>query len=557
MELSVILVFVAGLVSFISPCVLPLVPAYIGYMGGRVTYSIAVSTANGSAVAKPASRLTTVLHGLFFVAGFTFVFVSIGLLTTAFVNVIGGQNINTVTGIIGRLGGLVIIFFGFQFMGVMPVLFSRLLSSDSLLKNPLTSVIAALIGSAVIAWGFTGTIAIWDSAVWNFTPWAPAVALVLMASLLLWLVLGGAFTNTYTFWTRLLKTVQRGIYLDTRREMTRPGQQGFAGSALMGVVFSAGWTPCIGPVYGAVLTMAANGGSVAQAGLLLLVYSLGLGIPFMLTALMLDGAQGILRRLRSSMRRIELASGAFLVLIGVLVASGSLQQLSLQFSTQFADFSYSVEESVIDLFNASEGSEDAADEIVPAPEGQEQSGSTGTNSSLVLTNPETAQETPLSSASGQLPSIASLADTSGPVIGLNIGERAPVFETVSDSGQPVRLADLRGQVVLVNFWATWCGPCRVEMPAFESAYQAFADNGFTIVAVNNAEAPAVVQGFRAEMGLSFPLVMDQSGIIQGLYGIQQYPSTFLVDRDGTIIARHFGALNEAQLADMIGSVLDS
>jgi peroxiredoxin len=154
-----------------------------------------------------------------------------------------------------------------------------------------------------------------------------------------------------------------------------------------------------------------------------------------------------------------------------------------------------------------------------------------------------------------LPSIAALAESGGPTIGLDVGQLAPGFETVTDSGQPLRLDDLRGQVVLLNFWATWCGPCRVEMPAFESAFQEHGEAGFTIIAVNNAEPPAAVQSFRQELGLSFPLVMDQSGIIQNLYGVRMYPSTFLLDRSGAIVARHFGALTEAQLAEMLDSAL--
>ena len=114
----------------------------------------------------------------------------------------------------------------------------------------------------------------------------------------------------------------------------------------MGVIFSAGWTPCIGPIYGSILTMAAMGGDVATAGSLLLAYSLGLGIPFVAAAFLLDGAQGILRHLQRHLHKIELVSGAFLVLIGVLVASGRLQDLSQNFATQFADFSYNLEDCV-------------------------------------------------------------------------------------------------------------------------------------------------------------------------------------------------------------------
>ncbi|MGQ9887794.1 MAG: redoxin domain-containing protein [Aggregatilineales bacterium] len=534
MELSIGLVFIAGLVSFISPCVLPLVPAYIGYMGGRITHSIAVTSAAGSpaAAARTAfNRTATLMHGLFFVGGFTFVFVTIGLLTTAFISVIGGQHINTVTAIIGRLGGLVIVFFGLQFMGIMPALFARLLASDKLLNSPFTGATAAVLGSAAILWGFTGTVAVWEPDVWEFAPWAPTAALALTAGFALWLVLGGAFSSPRVFWTRVINSVQRAIYMDTRREMARPGQQGLAGSALMGVIFSAGWTPCIGPVYGAVLTMAQSGGSVAQAGLLMVVYSLGLGIPFLLTALMLDSARGILRRLRNNMRRIEITSGAFLVLIGVLVASGSLQQLSLQFSVgQFADFSFSVEESVIELF----GSRDSEERTQPDTE----------------TNPE-------NDGAGALPNIAALASANVPATGLDVGQLAPVFETVTESGQPLRLADLRGKVVLLNFWATWCSPCRLEMPTFESAFRTHSEKGLAVVAVNNAEPAAAVQGFRQELGLSFPLALDPSGAIQNLYGVRMYPSTFVLDRSGTIVARHFGVLTESQIANLLDSLLGS
>src|SRR5450432_1630664 len=104
MQLSFSLALIAGLVSFLSPCVLPLVPAYIGYMGGRVTNTVAAGTINGSSAAltpSVGSRFSTMLHGLAFVGGFTFVFVALGLLGTAFVSEIGRQNINVITGIIG------------------------------------------------------------------------------------------------------------------------------------------------------------------------------------------------------------------------------------------------------------------------------------------------------------------------------------------------------------------------------------------------------------------------------------------------------------------------
>lgn len=539
MDLTIGLAFIAGLVSFISPCVLPLVPAYIGYMGGRVTQTVAARTtvaagAGGSTVISTplVSRFSTLLHGVFFVAGFTFVFVTIGLLSTAFVRQIGGQNIQIVTDIIGRVGGIVIIFFGLHFMGVMPSIFNRLLSQPALLNNVFASVAVALVGAALILWGFV---------VWQ-------IGLIVLAVFGLWLVLGGAFTQPGNFWTRTINTIQQALYTDTRRQMVASGQQGLANSAIMGVVFSAGWTPCIGPVYGAVLTLAANGGDIGQAGVMLTAYSLGLGIPFLLTALLLDSAQVGLRRLQRHMHKIELFSGAFLVLIGVLIATGSLQRISQQFAADFADFSVRVEECTVDAFT-----------------GQMPWGSIGPCLNGTLESaPEASGAVPSETVEQPaLPSISGLAETVPDVadVGTAVGSQAPNFETVTDSGETLQLAEQRGKVVLVNFWATWCGPCRVEMPAFEQAFTEFSDDGLVILAINNRETVEEIAGFRAEMAetageLTFPIALDPRGQINQLYGVAQYPSTYIIDQQGIIVERHFGAMNADQIRESIESLLN-
>jgi cytochrome c-type biogenesis protein len=336
--------------------------------------------------------------------------------------------------------------------------------------------------------------------------------------------------------------------------MQTPGQNGYAGSAIMGVVFSAGWTPCIGPVYGAVLTMAANGGDVAQAGGLLTAYSLGLGIPFLLTALMLDSAQGVLHSLRRHMHKIELASGAFLVLIGLLIASGTLQQLSTRFSGEFADFSITVEESVLELFGGGAEESAASSEVESAPVDEPEARSANPDDT-VLVDPQTNQTAPAEAAG--ISSITDLAAASDATVGLQVGDIAPGFESITDTGQPIRLADTRGDIVLLNFWATWCGPCRIEMPVFERIYNQHRDDGFTIVAVNNGETPADVQAFRDEFDerLTFPVAMDETATIQQRYNIFSYPSTFLLDRDGTILARHFGPLTDDQIEAMVDDAL--
>jgi hypothetical protein len=114
----------------------------------------------------------------------------------------------------------------------------------------------------------------------------------------------------------------------------------------MGVVFAAGWAPCIGPILGSILGLAASasGGSAVTAGSLLVAYSFGLGIPFLLAALALDSVQGLFRRLQRHMHKIERITGSFLIFIGLLVASGRLQAISQDFTAQFSDVSLRVED---------------------------------------------------------------------------------------------------------------------------------------------------------------------------------------------------------------------
>ncbi|MCA9911853.1 MAG: hypothetical protein KC496_00825, partial [Anaerolineae bacterium] len=317
-DITLGLAFVAGLLSFVSPCVLPLVPAYIGYMGGRMTRDIVLETgkssmkASGSAAANRAGLL---LHGLFFVLGFTVVFVAFGIATSALVSVLGGA-VNVLTDIIGRVGGIVIIFFGLHFMGALRGIFGWIKARPGLLDSVFTSIVVAAVGSLVLLWAFV----------------QPILALPAIAALVLWMFLSGGFSNPGEFWSDTLDGMETMLYSDTRVEMEGKAG-GLGGSFMMGIVFSAGWTPCIGPLLGTILTVAAQTGEVGKAIPMLTAYSLGLGIPFLLTAGLVESAQGFLRRLQRYMHQIELFSGLLLVVIGVMVASGQLQALSSSLST--------------------------------------------------------------------------------------------------------------------------------------------------------------------------------------------------------------------------------
>lgn len=123
-----------------------------------------------------------------------------------------------------------------------------------------------------------------------------------------------------------------------------------------------------------------------------------------------------------------------------------------------------------------------------------------------------------------------------------IGEPAPTFRLRDLGGNAVSLESYRGTVVMVNFWATWCGPCRVEMPAMESLYRTFARRDFEILAVStDPQGAAVTKPFRQEMDLSFPILHDADYQVGLIYGARSLPMTFIVDRQGILRQRIFGA----------------
>jgi thiol-disulfide isomerase/thioredoxin len=119
----------------------------------------------------------------------------------------------------------------------------------------------------------------------------------------------------------------------------------------------------------------------------------------------------------------------------------------------------------------------------------------------------------------------------------------PDFSLPLLNGQNRRLSDLKGRVVFLNFWATWCGPCREEMPSMEALQRRFKDRGFEILAVNCQEDREEVAAFMGEQGLSFPVALDGSGKISGSYGIRGIPTTYILDREGEVITRIVGSLN--------------
>jgi len=120
------------------------------------------------------------------------------------------------------------------------------------------------------------------------------------------------------------------------------------------------------------------------------------------------------------------------------------------------------------------------------------------------------------------------------------GMLPPAFSGSAPAGQTVALADLRGRVVLLTFWATWCVECRPEMPVFERLHRDFAVQGLTVLGVNVREGTGAIEQYAQELGLTFPLVVDPQGRITTAYGVIGLPTTFLIGRDGQAVALAIG-----------------
>lgn len=140
--------------------------------------------------------------------------------------------------------------------------------------------------------------------------------------------------------------------------------------------------------------------------------------------------------------------------------------------------------------------------------------------------------------------------------GLETGTRAPDFALAYPDGTRSTLSDLRGQPVLVNFWATWCAPCRAEMPELVAAFQQHGDQGLVVIGVNQQESEAKALQFMEEFGIEFPVALDSRGDLANLYVARGLPTTYFIDRDGNIAEQWRGILTADLLQKRLAPLLE-
>lgn len=135
------------------------------------------------------------------------------------------------------------------------------------------------------------------------------------------------------------------------------------------------------------------------------------------------------------------------------------------------------------------------------------------------------------------------------------GQPAPNFQLETLDGDSLELSDLQGKTVLINFWATWCKPCRTEMPDIQKIYEQYRDEGFEVVAVNIAENPVSVKGFARQLELDFPIVLDRDRKVTKQYNIGPLPASLFIAKDGKVVRKQTGQMSEKQIEGYVREAL--
>lgn len=146
--------------------------------------------------------------------------------------------------------------------------------------------------------------------------------------------------------------------------------------------------------------------------------------------------------------------------------------------------------------------------------------------------------------------VAQVVDASPAV---EVGQSAPNFAFVWEDGRGMDLIGLRGTPVIINFWATWCGPCRAEMPEFVALHTANTD--LVVLEINTQESLATIRPFAEEFGMAMPVVLDEAGAVRMLYGVRNMPTTLFIDAQGVLQARWAGLLTGEQLGEFVTQIL--
>jgi cytochrome c-type biogenesis protein len=274
---------------------------------------------------------------------------------------------------------------------------------------------------------------------------------------------------------------------------------------VLGFTFSFAWTPCVGPTLSSVLLMASSSGSQATGYLLIGVYTLGFVLPFLAVGFFTGTVLNFFKSHQNVVRYTVKIGAVLLIVMGVMTLTGFSSRLSTAQSAKAGETASS----------ASSSAKSSADTSADA------------------------------SAKSKADSSEELTD-------------APDFTLTDQNGKQHKLSDYKGKTVFLNFWATWCGPCRSELPDIQKLYEKYGKNqkdlivlGVAAPGMGNEKDAKGIAKFLKDNGYSYPVAMDATGDATTNYYIQAYPTTFLINSEGKIFGYVSGALSLETMEDIV------
>ena len=436
-SVPVITVFLQGLLSFFSPCVLPLVPLYVSYLAGG-----AQKVDEDGNVHYPRKKI--LVNTLFFVIGISFTFFLLGFGFTAL-----GRFFTDNRAWFARISGIIMILFGLYQLG----LFGR----------------------------------------------------------------SGAIEREHRLPFRLDRFTMNPLV-----------------ALLLGFTFSFAWTPCVGPTLASVLLMASSSATSGRGFLLVGVYTLGFVLPFLAVGLFTGAVLDFFRRKRNVVRYTVKIGAVLLILMGIMTLTGFMNGITGYLSSISPGGTAAVQE-------------ETSGDSVPEEDSDEAPVDAETQDAAATTS---AEESAAAEESSE-------ADAGQDVI------PAMDFTLTDQYGETHTFSDYKGKTVFLNFWATWCPPCKSEMPDIQALYEKYGENEGDLIVLgvanpktdempNNQDGTVEeVTDYLEENGLTFPVVMDTTGELFYWYGISAFPTTFMIDANGNV----YGYVSGALTADMMESIV--
>lgn len=458
-SIPVLTVFVQGILSFFSPCVLPLLPLYIGYLSGG-------TGKRGEDGKMYYDRKKVMVHTLWFVLGVSFAFFVLGLGVSAL-----GQFFKGNQTMFARIGGVFVLLIGLYQLGIFGT--SEALSKEHRLPVSL-----------------------------NMLAMSPVTAFVL------------------------------------------------------GFTFSFAWTPCVGPALASVLLMAASAATQAKGFLLIGVYTIGFVLPFLAVGLFTTAVLDFFKKHGNVVAYTTKIGAVLMIFMGVMMFTGKMNSITGYLSeislpgTEKSGEAQTESEAVEPENAQTESGDGAAEPENAVPEAE----TAAVESETARAEAETAA---VESEAVEQESETATEETE------SVADKKTIpaldFTLTDQYGNSHTLSDYKGKTVFLNFWATWCPPCRREMPEIQMLYEEYSaeeDPSVIILGIaapeyGNEESVEGISAFLEENSYTYPVLMDEGGTVFMDYGVYSYPTTFMIDKDGNVFGYATGQLSESMMRSII------